>query len=78
MPALLAKSLWTPHSVLPKELMSVFSNFVHELPDLHCEEPIDGEQYLLANQILDCLQDYAFTKGFAVFFNNPLLVFGAI
>ena len=29
-------------------------------------EPIDGEQYLWPKDILNQLQDYAFTKGFAI------------
>ena len=45
MPALLAKSLWTPHPALPKELVVAVSRSIHELPDLHREEPMDGGQY---------------------------------
>ena len=65
-PALLAKNLWTPHPTLSDELRSTVSKFVQKLPDLHCQQPMDGEQYLWPNHILDRLQDYAFTQGFAV------------
>ena len=65
-PVLLAKSQWTPHPTLPPELIPAVSKFVLQLPELHCEEPIDGEQYLWPNLILDRLQDFAFTQGFAV------------
>lgn len=65
-PKLHAKSLWTPHPALPVELRPPVMKFVQELPELHFEEPIDGEQYLWSKDILDRLQDFAFTKGFAV------------
>ncbi|KAF8457102.1 hypothetical protein BDZ91DRAFT_786041 [Kalaharituber pfeilii] len=61
-----AKQTWTPHTSLPKELVSVVIKVVEEMPELHCEEPMDGEQYAWPNMALDRLQDYAFTKGFAV------------
>ena len=63
---LVAKTLWTPNPTLANELRTMVSNVVDKLPPLHCEEPIDGEQYLWSNDILDRLQDYAFTQGFAV------------
>ncbi|KAF8466130.1 hypothetical protein BDZ91DRAFT_782999 [Kalaharituber pfeilii] len=61
-----AKQTWTPHPSLPKELVSVVIKVVEEMPEIHCEEPMDGEQYAWPNMALDRLQDYAFTKGFAV------------
>ena len=51
-PTLLAKTSWAPHPTLPSEVRSTVSKFVQELPDLHCEEPIDGEQFLWSNDIL--------------------------
>lgn len=65
-PTLCAKTSWAPHPSLPSDLQATVVKFVQQLPDLHCEEPIDGEQYLWPNQILNRLQDFAFTKGFAV------------
>ena len=52
-PALLAKHLWTPHPTLSDEQSSIVSKFVQKLPELHCEQPMDGEQYLWPNHILD-------------------------
>ena len=65
-PTLLAKASWALHPILPSEVRSTISKFIQELPDLHCEEPIDGEQFLWSNDILDDLQDFAFTQGFTV------------
>ena len=65
-PALLAKGQWLPHPSLPIELVAAVSKFVQQIPEVHCEEPMDGEQYPWPNIILDRLQDFAFTKGFAV------------
>ena len=62
-PTLVAKTLWTPNPTLANELCTIVSNVVDKLPALHCEEPMDGEQYLWSNDILDRLQDYAFTQG---------------
>ena len=64
--SLLAKSQWAPHPALPTELIATVSKFVKQLPELHCEDPIDGERYPWPNFILDRLQDFAFTKGFAI------------
>lgn len=64
--SLLAKGQWMPHPSLPAELVATISKFIQQLPEVHCEEPIDGEQYPWPNIILDRLQDFAFTKGFAV------------
>ncbi|KAF8465077.1 hypothetical protein BDZ91DRAFT_783421 [Kalaharituber pfeilii] len=61
-----AKQTRTPHPSLPKALVSVVIKVVEEMPELHCEDPMDGEQYAWPNMALDRLQNYAFTKGFAV------------
>ena len=53
------------HSTLV-ELIATISKFVQLVPEVHCEEPIDQEQYPWPNVILGRLQDFAFTKGFAV------------
>ena len=61
-PKLYAKSQWTPHPALLHELHPPAVKFARELTP----EPIDGEQYLWPKDILNRLQDYAFTKGFAI------------
>ena len=63
-PKLYAKSQRTPHLALPHELHPPVVKFAQELPELHYEEPIDGEQYLWPKDIQ--LRDYASTKGFAI------------
>ena len=52
-PVLLAKRQWTPHHALPTELVAIVAKFVQQLPEVHCEEPMDGEQYPWPNVILD-------------------------
>ncbi|KAF8442789.1 hypothetical protein BDZ91DRAFT_787249 [Kalaharituber pfeilii] len=61
-----AKNTWAPHPSLPKDLVPFVAKIVQQLPALHCEEPMDGEAYLRPNIAMDRLQDFAFTKGFAV------------
>jgi len=48
------------------DMVDVIAKVVRQLPDLHCEDAMDDEQYPWTNNILDRLQDYAFTTGFAV------------
>ena len=52
-PTLLANSMFTPHPTLSDQLPLTVSKFVQELPELDCEEPIDGEQYDWPNQVQD-------------------------
>ena len=51
-----AKAKWTTYPGYYSKICSKVAG-----PD-----PMDGEQYPWVNSILDPLQDYAFTKGFAV------------
>ena len=64
--SLSTEAKWAPSSTIPFDTRDVITKVVQNLPELYCEDPMDGEHYPWANNILDPLQDYAFTKGFAV------------
>lgn len=60
------KNKWKPHASLSAEAAAVVRKAVDNIAELHYEEPRDEEQYAWTNSILDRLQDYALTQGFAV------------
>jgi hypothetical protein len=55
-----------PDASLSAEAATVLRKAVGHITELHWEEPMNGEQYAWTNSILDRLQDYVLTQGFAV------------
>jgi hypothetical protein len=61
-----SKANWSPHPRLLATQVPVVQKQIDRAPDLHFEEPLNGEQYFWIHEAKERLQDFAFSKGFAV------------
>ena len=53
-------------SPVTPELAAQIDTAIASLPPAHCAAPVDGESFQSGEEALKCLQDWAFTQGFAV------------